>query len=71
MCNRLARLHVILSLCVFTLITAQRTYIFATETENDLKEWKAAMDNCMAKFISAGTICADSHTRLVRADTPW
>ena len=32
---------------------AQRTYIFAAETEHDLKEWKAAMDNCMAKFISA------------------
>ena len=45
---------------------AQRTYIFAAETEHDLKEWKAAMDNCMAKFISGGTISADSHTRLVR-----
>ena len=50
--------------------TAQRTYIFAADTEIDLKEWKAAMDNCMAKFISGGTICADSHTRLVRMDTP-
>ena len=50
--------------------TAQRAYIFAADTETDLKEWKAAMDNCMAKFISGGTISADSHTRLVRANTP-
>ena len=50
---------------------AQRMYIFAAETEHDLKEWKAAMDNCMAKFISGGTISADSHTRLVRIGTPW
>lgn len=45
---------------------AQRTYIFAADTETDLKEWKAAMDNCMAKFISGGTIRTDSTNRLVR-----
>ena len=57
--------------CVLTLsYTAQRTYKFAADTETDLKEWKAAIDNCMAKFISGGTINADSHTRLVRANTP-
>ena len=56
-------------MCLFS-YTAQRAYIFAADTETDLKEWKATMDNCMAKFISGGTISADSHTRLVRASTP-
>ena len=72
MCNIPARLSFYHCVCVcLPSYAAQRTYIFAAETEHDLKEWKAAMDNCMAKFISGGTISADSHTRLVRTGTPW
>jgi len=37
--------------------------VFAAETEAELKEWKATMDNCMAKFISGGD--RTEHTRVV------
>ena len=72
MCNTPAWLSFYHCVCVYPHIQpSERSYIFAAETEHDLKEWKAAMDNCMAKFISGGTISTDSHTRLVRTGTPW
>ena len=50
-------------MCYVYFLVAQRTYVFAAETEAELKEWKATMDNCMAKFISGGD--RTEHTRVV------
>ena len=51
------------NICACLFLVAQRTYVFAADTEAELKEWKATMDNCMAKFISGGS--RTEHTRVV------